>query len=141
MFLTKSNPVITRVSLDNLFDRFFQDGISSNGGSAFIPAADVSENEKAYEIQLALPGMKKDDFKINLEENQLTIGGERVLRDTEKGKTWHKIQSQYGHFSRSFYLPEQADASRIKAGYSDGILTVVIPKDEAKALRATIPVH
>ena len=141
MLITKSNSVFSGVSLTSLFDNFLHEPVVRNAGGAFLPAADIGETEKAYEIQMAVPGMKKEDFRINLEENYLTVDGERSFQNSEKGKTWHKVQTHYGAFSRSFYLPDNSDASRIKAAYLDGILTITIPKDEAKALKASILVH
>lgn len=141
MLTTKSKPEFSGVTLSNLFDKLLHEPVVRNSGGAFLPAADIAETEKSYEILLAAPGMKKEDFRINLEDNYLTVEGERVFPEADKGKTWHKVQTHFGSFSRSFYLPEYSDASGIKASYSEGILTITIPKDETKALKASIPVN
>lgn len=134
-------PNFTPVSFGSIIDRFFNDNIARAGGSTFVPVVDVSENDQHYEIHVTAPGMKKEDFSIHLDENYLTISGERKFEQEEKGKTWHSIQSHFGQFSRSFYLPDNIAAGKIKASYENGILLISIPKDETKAVKATIKVN
>lgn len=128
-------------SFSNLIDRFFNESITRNGGSTFMPKADILETNEAYEIHFAAPGLKKDDFKIELNDNYLTVSGERNFTDEKKDKNYHSIETQYGSFSRSFYLPENVDASKINAKYNNGILELTIPKDEKKVLKQTIKVN
>jgi HSP20 family protein len=129
-------------SFSNLIDRFFNDSLSRTGGSAysFVPKVDILENEKAYEINVAVPGLSKDDFKIDLNDNFLTISGERKFSKEKKENNLHVVETQYGNFSRSFSLPENIDASKISAKYADGILEINVPKDEKKTLKTTIKV-
>jgi HSP20 family protein len=127
-------------SFSTLIDRFFNDSLARTGGSNFLPKVDVAETDKAYEIQVAVPGMKKEDFSIELNDNFLTISGERKLTNEKKEKNFHSIETQYGAFSRSFNLPENVDATKINAAYTNGILELVIPKDEKKVLKHTIKV-
>lgn len=127
-------------SFSTLIDRFFNDSLARTGGSNFLPKVDVAETDKAYEIQIAVPGMKKEDFSIELNDNFLTISGERKLTNEKKEKNFHSIETQYGAFSRSFNLPENVDATKINAAYTNGILELVIPKDEKKVLKHTIKV-
>lgn len=129
------------VTFGSLIDKFFDESISRSGGSVFVPTADISETDKSFEIHLAAPGMKKEDFVLELNERYLTISGERKLQKEAKEKTWHTVQNQYGSFSRSFYLPENISASRIEAKYNDGILEVIIPKEQQKVLKTTIKVN
>lgn len=135
------NSSFAPVTFGSIIDRFFNENAARSGGSTFIPVVDVAENDQSYEIHLTAPGMKKEDFAINLEENYLTVSGERKFEHAENSKTWHSMQSNYGQFSRSFYLPDNIAAGKIKASYSDGILVVNIPKDETKAVRASIKVN
>ena len=128
-------------SFSNLVDRFFNESIARNGGSTFVPKVDILETEKAYEIQFAVPGLSKDDFKVELNDNYLTVSGERKISNEKKEQNFHSIETQYGSFSRSFNLPENADASKINAKYNNGILELSIPKDEKKALKQTIKVN
>ena len=129
-------------SFSQLVDRFFNESISRSGGSvySFFPKADIIENEKSFEIQLAVPGMNKDDFKIDLKENHLFISGERKFSKEKDEKHFRSIETQYGAFSREFALPENIDAERIEAKYSNGVLELVLPKDEKKLLKTTIKV-
>lgn len=128
-------------SFSTLIDRFFNESVTRNGGSSFVPKVDIIENQNSYEIQLAAPGLKKDDFKIEINDNYLTVSGERNFTKEQKEKNYHTIETQYGSFSRSFYLPENVDASKINAQYNNGILELTLPKDEKKVLKQTIKVN
>ena len=130
------------ISFGNLVERFFNESVSRSGGAsyAFVPKVDIIENETAFEIHLAVPGVSKEDFKIDLKDHHLTISGERRL-GTEKSENHFKLmESQYGTFRRSFALPENVDGDKINASYKDGILALVVPKDEKKLLKTTIKV-
>lgn len=129
------------VSFSNLVDQFFSDTVSRTGGSTFHPKMDVAETEKAYEIHLAVPGMKKEDFKLELNENLLTISGERKFNEEKTEKNYHSVETFYGSFSRSIRVPENVEASKITAAYNNGILEVTLPKDEKKVLKASIKVN
>jgi HSP20 family protein len=130
-------------SFSNLIDRFFNDSLARSGGSAysFVPRVDIIEQDKAFEVHVAVPGMKKDDFKIDVNDNFLTISGERKNTSEKKENNFHSVEIQYGTFSRSFTLPENVDAAHISAKYVDGILELTIPKDEKKTLKTTIKVN
>ena len=130
-------------TFSTLVDRFFNESLSRTGGSAFsfVPKVDVIENDKAFEIQVAVPGMKKEDFKIDLNDSVLTISGERKFTKEENGKNYQSVETQYGTFSRSFSLPENIDAQKIVAQYNNGILELQLPKDEKKTLKTTIKVN
>ena len=130
-------------SFSNLIDRFFSDSLARTGGSSysFVPKVDILENDAAYEINVAVPGLAKEDFKIDLNDNFLTIGGERKFSKEKKENNLHVVETQYGNFSRSFSLPENVDASKIIAKYNNGILEINVPKDEKKTLKATIKVN
>ena len=129
-------------SFNHLIDRFFNESISRSGGTAysFVPKVDIIENEKAFEIQLAVPGMNKEDFKIDVNENLLTVSGERKFKKETEDKHFRSIETQYGAFGRTFVLPENVEVEKIEASYNNGILGLVIPKDEKKLLKTTIKV-
>jgi HSP20 family protein len=130
-------------SFNNLIDRFFNDKLTRGGGSAysFVPRVDIIEEEKAFEVHVAVPGMSKDDFKIDLNDNYLTVSGERKFSREKKEDNFYSMETQYGTFSRSFSLPENVDANKINARYVNGILEVTIPKDEKKIVKSTIKVN
>jgi HSP20 family protein len=126
-------------SFSGMLDRFFSDSMSA-ALKQFTPAVDISEDEKSYEIHVAVPGVKKSNFKINLVDGKLTISGERKVEDKKEGKNFHSIETQYGSFSRSFFLPEDVLTDQIEASYEDGILKLSLPKREKKLAKATIEV-
>ena len=128
-------------NFSTLVDRFFNDSLARTGGSLFVPKVDVIETKEGFEIHLAAPGLTKEDFKIELNDNFLTISGERKFEEKKQDRNFLSIETQYGSFSRSFTLPENVDASRINAKYNNGILELTIPKDEKKALKQTIKVN
>lgn len=133
-------------SFSNLIDRFFTESVARSGGStySFVPRVDVIEEEKAFEIHIAVPGMNKEDFKIDLNDNYLTVSGERKLSKEKNEKNdslYRSFETQYGSFSRSFSLPENVDGEKITAQYTNGILVVSVPKDEKKTLKQSIKVN
>lgn len=96
------------------------------------PSADISETEKEYLVRAELPAVKKEDVHVTVEGGMLTIEGERKQQREEKNEKFHRVESVYGSFSRSFSLPESADTTSIKCESKDGMLTVHIPKKEAE---------
>jgi HSP20 family protein len=97
---------------------------------ARVPAVNIAENENEFHIELASPGLKKEDFKINLDKNVLTISAEKKSENVEEGKKFSKREYSYNSFTRSFTLPESADHSKIEADYTDGILKLTVAKKE-----------
>ena len=97
----------------------------------FRPNINTRETDDNYYIEAELPGVKKDDVDIKVDGNVLTISGERNVRKEVKDEDYHKIESRYGLFSRSFTLPEKVDISNIQAEFEDGVLEVSIPKLKA----------
>jgi HSP20 family protein len=127
-------------TFSSLVDRFFNESLARTGGSVFTPKVDVIENETAYEVQVAVPGLNKEDFKIEINDGYLMVSGERKFTNEKKDKNFRSIETNYGSFSRSFTLPDNADGSKITAQYTNGILELVIPKDEKKIVKQTIKV-
>lgn len=126
----------------DIFDNLFNETLNRNGGkySHFVPSVDILEQDKNYEVHAALPGLKKEDVKIELKDKQLTISGERKFENENNGKNYHVVETQYGSFQRTFYLPDNVDETKIQAEFKDGILNVVIPKDQKKAEKTTIQI-
>ena len=94
----------------------------------FRPKVNTRETDEAYHIEVELPGVKKSDVDISVDGNILTISGERNVRDEVKDEDYHKVESRYGLFSRSFTLPEKVDISNIEAEFVNGVLEIAIPK-------------
>ena len=95
-----------------------------------VPAVNIAETENAFEIALAVPGLKKEDIKINLDKNVLSVAAEKKTETAEENKKFSKREYNFNAFSRSFTLPQSADSSKIEAEYVDGILTLTIAKKE-----------
>jgi HSP20 family protein len=121
--------------LSDMFQNFFDSDFNEFFGRRLSdPAANIIENQDSFQLDLAAPGMKKDDFKINLENNILTISSEVEDEKQQEGKNYSRKEFYYGSFSRSFTLPKIVDLDKIQADYSDGILKVVLPKKEESKL-------
>jgi HSP20 family protein len=127
-----------------LFENFFAgaQGGRNLGSLLRAPEADVLETEKEIRVMVEMPGMRPDDIEIGLENNVLTISGEKH-EEAERGgdrATWHVSERRYGQFSRSFLLPRDVEHDRIEADFDNGVLTVSIPKSE-RARRRRIEVR
>lgn len=126
-------------SFGGVLDKFFNESFRTVQRQ-FSPAVDISEDEKGFELQVAVPGMKKSDFKVDLTEGRLTVSGERKIEEKKEGKNFHNIETQYGSFSRSFYVPDNVLSDQIEAVYEDGVLKINLPKAEKKLAKASIEV-
>lgn len=102
----------------------------------WAPLVDISEDEKEFIVKAELPGLKKEEVKVTVEDGVMTISGERKVEKEEKTKKYHRIERSYGKFERSFTLPDQADGSRIAAEFKDGMLQVHLPKSEKAGPKA-----
>jgi len=116
--------------MNELMDQFF----GSDGGTDltfwFAPRMNLAETDQAFEVTVDLPGMKPEDFSVELKEGQLWITGERRQETEEKGKTYHRVERQYGRFQRVIPLPAAVNPEKIEAQYKDGVLHITLPKDE-----------
>jgi HSP20 family protein len=115
----------------DIMDEFFNDAVATRQHS-FAPSIDISETEKQYLIDVEVPGVEKKDIELNIENNTLTISGERKFEKKEDGKHYHRVESSYGSFSRSFTLPDNVKDDSIQATYNNGILNITIDKSEQK---------
>lgn len=101
---------------------------SSEGVSGFVPVVNTREGEFAYHIDADLPGIDKNDIKVDIHKNVLTISGERKIKEEIKEEDYYKVETSFGKFSRSFTLPDNADIENISASGDNGVLEIVIPK-------------
>ena len=131
----------TNEAVPSVFDDFFKPWNEwFNGGGLFgktlnMPAVNITENKDDYKVSVAAPGLKKDDFKIDLEGNMLTVSCEREDSKEDKEARYTRKEYSYSSFQRSFALPEEINQEKIEATYEDGVLKVVLPKkDEAKKM-------
>src|SRR6201994_3856540 len=120
---------------NDVFESIFNDTFFNDRMVTRVPAVNISESENNYHVELAAPGLKKDDFKLNLEGNQLTISVEQSADHEDNRKNYSKREYSYSSFVRSFTLPESADDSNIDANYTNGVLRIDIAKrEEAKTI-------
>jgi HSP20 family protein len=115
----------------------------TNGGkeetltiSEWSPRVDIIEDEKEIIVKAELPEMKKEDVKVTVEDGVLAISGERKLEKEEKNKKYHRVESEYGSFLRSFTLPAAILTDKVSADFKDGVLKVHLPKDLKVSARA-----
>ena len=119
--------------INRLFDNFFHGGTQADetlAGSYWTPAVDIAEQENDYLVKMDLPGVAREDVKISLESNILTVRGEKKQEKEEKNKNFHRVERSYGSFQRSFTLPTTVKSDKIDAAFKDGVLTIALPKSE-----------
>jgi HSP20 family protein len=123
-------------SFPSLFDNFFNN-IEETPASFHqtLPAVNVIESDNNFKLELAAPGLKKEDFKINVHENTLVISAEKSTENEEKTDKYTRKEFNFSSFKRSFTLPKTVDGEKIVASYNDGILSVDLPKKEESKLK------
>jgi HSP20 family protein len=111
-----------------LLSNLFSDGADYN-----VPAVNIKENENGFEIEVAAPGLKKEDFHINIEKNILTVSSKRENQNEEKNGNFMRQEFSFNSFCRSFSIPNSVDQNKVTASQNDGILKIELPKlDEVK---------
>lgn len=126
-----------RREMDTLFDHFFRD--ESGLAERFAPRINLAETENEYEVTMELPGMKPEDFEVELQNGQLLIRGEKRNQEETTEKRFHRVERFYGQFQRVIPLAGPVNEGKISADYNDGVLTVSIPKaEEAKPKKINV---
>jgi HSP20 family protein len=143
--LTRWNPVtrspwLGRDPFAQFMDNFINGEASQEvSNRSWAPAVDIRETEEAFLVHAELPGLSKDDVEITLENNILKLTGERRFEKDVEEKEYHRIERAYGAFTRAFSLPSRVDSSGVSASFTDGVLTITVPKvEEAKPRRIDI---
>ena len=127
---------VNRLFSSNLTRGFGEEGI---GRGAWNPSVDIYENKDQIVLEAELPGMKQDDFELTVENNVITLRGERQFEKKEDSDNYHRVERSYGSFTRSFTLPQTVSAEGATAEYSNGVLRVTLPKrEETKARRIQV---
>jgi len=116
--------------MNRLFDEFFGEQRTEFGESAWLPVVDVSENEAELSVRAELPGMTQEDIELNLQDNVLTITGEKKKDIQQDKENFHRIERSFGSFRRSFTLPCSVKSEEISASFKDGVLKITLPKKE-----------
>jgi HSP20 family protein len=129
--------------INNLFDETFgRPATSAASSGVWFPPVDILESRDSYLIRAEIPGMKREDFNLEVHDGSLTLSGERKLEEPANGVEYRRVERTAGKFSRSFYLPQTVQKDGIKATYRDGILEVHVPKaEEAKPRQIAISVN
>ncbi|GEO02393.1 heat-shock protein [Adhaeribacter aerolatus] len=125
----------------SLIDKFFTEGLTAKRNlTKFHPQVDAIETDKEFKLQVALPGFRKEDVHLEFQEGKLTISGERKFDAENKENKYHFLETNYGKFSRSFFLPDNINEGAIEAQFENGLLLVTVPKDEQKPLKRQIEI-
>jgi HSP20 family protein len=138
--LTTMQDRINRIFGD-VYSRRYDDDMLSRGD--WIPPVDIFENDNhEIVIKAELPGLKREEIDLRVENNTLTLRGERRRENEVKEDHYHRVERSYGAFTRSFSLPASVDSGRVKADYRDGVLTVLLPlREEAKPRQIQVQVN
>jgi HSP20 family protein len=136
-FVPLRSPLADVAVLQNRLNSIFSDFARQDGDQEslamgnFIPAVDIYEDTHQVVLNLEVPGIKQEDLDVRVENQTLTVKGERKFQASEKEENFHRIERRYGSFTRSFTLPQTVDLASPKASYEAGVLTITLPKKEA----------
>ena len=132
MAITRWDPFREVVALQNRMNSLFRemnDGDNPLTTASFVPAVDIYEDAKKVVLKLEVPGMEEKDLDVRVENNTLTVRGERKFEKDEKEENFHRIERRYGSFYRAFTLPTTVDTESVKASYDAGVLTLELSKE------------
>src|SRR5215467_7201811 len=145
--LIRREPFFELTSLQDRVNQLFHQAFGGEGleqpltTATFLPPVDISEDEHNITLKAEIPGVTEKDLNITLDNNVLTISGERKFNEEEKKDNFHRIERRYGKFTRSFTLPVGVDAQNVNATFENGILSLTLPKrEEFKPKQITIGV-
>ena len=118
--------------MNRLFNAYFSRSPERREGKSLVlhPSVDICETEEEISVLVEIPGMKKEDIAVSIQDNVLTISGEKKQEEEKKDVNYHRVERMYGSFERSFSLPTAVQVDKIKASYKDGVLNVTLPKSE-----------
>ena len=142
--VTRFDPFRNVAGLQDEMERMFRDVLGTGEGTptsagAFAPVLDVEEDPDHFTLHVELPGVKAQDVDITLEENVLTITGERNFYDERSTDNFRRIERRFGRFHRAVRLPDRVDVDKVEATFDNGLLTITVPKaEEAKPRRIAI---
>ncbi|NLK66383.1 MAG: Hsp20/alpha crystallin family protein [Campylobacteraceae bacterium] len=134
MNIRKYEPFMSLSDFEDRFFRFPMRNLERNI-SGFTPSVNTREDDEAYYVELDLPGVKREDVNVDVDQNHISISGERKTKSEIKEDDYYKTESFFGKFSRSFSLPDTADSENITAEFKDGVLEIYIPKIAPKVAK------
>jgi len=144
--LTRWEPFREFATLQDRINRVFRESYRGEAGdeslttSTFAPAVDVYEDEHKVTLKIEVPGIEEKDIDVRVENNTLTVHGERKIEKDEKEENYRRVERQYGSFTRTFNLPQTVDTENVAANYDKGVLKISLPK-KAEAKPKQIKVH
>lgn len=146
--VVKRDPVFADLrNIQDEFSRVFAGGLPRFFGGEEVftgkwsPNVDIFENESSIVLEADLPGLKAGDFNLSIENYRLTLSGERKFEKEDKGENWHRVERNYGTFTRTFTLPNTVNVEEVKAEFKDGVLHVILPKrEEVKARNINVTI-
>jgi HSP20 family protein len=144
--LTRWEPFREFATLQDRMNRLFRESFNDAGRdeslttSTFAPAVDVYEDEHKVTLKIEVPGIEEKDIDVRVENNTLTVHGERKIEKEEKEENYRRVERQYGSFTRTFTLPTTVDTNNVAANYDKGVLKITLPK-KAEAKPKQIKVH
>lgn len=137
-FVPFRSPLADVAVLQNRLNSIFNDFARPDGGESeslamgsFVPPVDIYEDQHSLVLKLEVPGIRQENLDVRLENQMLTVKGERKFEKEEKEENFHRIERRYGNFTRSFTLPQIVDTGAVKANYENGVLTISLAKKEA----------
>ena len=140
--ITRFRPFNGVFTLPRELDRMMEDAFPWSRGEnlrQWFPATDISETPEALTLRLEVPGLARDRIRISVENNTLTVRGEKTQETSSENETFHRTERSFGAFERSFALPPHVDADSVKASLADGMLQITLPRrEEAKAREIAI---
>ena len=122
--------------MDELLHNRLASVLGGGESAGWSPVVDIEETDSSYLVRAELPGLNKDNVKVKVEDGVLTLSGERDLERKVEGRTYHRVERAHGSFSRSFTLPEDANAESVTANYKDGLLEISVAKREDAKVKA-----
>jgi HSP20 family protein len=142
-YVTRYRPLNSVFALPRDLDRLMDDALGSWGGGEnlrqWFPVTDVSETPEALTLCLEVPGLSRDQLKLSVENNMLTVRGEKTQETSSEDETFHRTERSFGAFERSFALPPYVDTEDVKASLEDGVLVIMLPRrEESKAREISI---
>jgi HSP20 family protein len=131
--ITRIDPFRELATLQDRFNSLFENFAETSGTEqlargTFVPPVDIYEDEHNLVLKLEIPGVNEDDLNVSLENNTLSVSGERKFEKEEKEENFHRIERRFGSFTRTFRLPNTVDPEKVEAGYDKGILKVTLGK-------------
>lgn len=140
MSLLRTNEPNFPGRFSDVLDQVFEEANRGSNGGRFVPSVDLSETAESYEVETHLPGIKKDEIHVEVDGKTLKISGEKQRNKEDKGKSFHRIESEQGYFHRQLEIPEDGDLANIDAKYENGVLHLSIPKSQKQENKKKIDI-